>query len=111
MKNYLRPGGTIPTTAPTGGVSSGDPFLIGDVVGVAAVDAEQGADLEAHIEGVFTLPKASADVIGQGDVLYWDDAAGNFTTTATDNTKAGIAFRAAGNGATSMDVKLTPGVA
>jgi predicted RecA/RadA family phage recombinase len=113
MKNYLRQGATIPTVAPSGGVASGAPFLIGAIVGVAAVNADEGAELEAHIEGVFTLPKATADVIGQGETLYWDDTAGAFTTDddTGSNPKAGVAFRAAGNGATSMDVKLTPGVA
>jgi predicted RecA/RadA family phage recombinase len=113
MKNYLREGTTIPTVAPSGGVVSGAPFLIGAIVGVAAVDADEGADLEAHIEGVFTLPKASADVIGQGDTLYFDAAAGEFTTDddTGNNPKVAVAFRAAGGGATSIDVKLTPGVA
>ncbi|MCH2394320.1 DUF2190 family protein [Oceanibaculum sp.] len=108
MKNYIRTGNTMPIVAPLGGVETGQPVLVGDIVGVAAVAAQEGAATEVHIEGVFDLPKV-ADDIDQGALVYFDATAGNFTTDPADNAPAGIAFRAAVALDGTVQVKLTPG--
>ena len=45
-KNYLHEGWTIAVPAPTGGVHSGDPILVGGFFGVANYDAEQTLPVE-----------------------------------------------------------------
>jgi predicted RecA/RadA family phage recombinase len=45
-KNYLHEGWTITVPAPTGGVHSGDPILVGGFFGVANYDAEQTLPVE-----------------------------------------------------------------
>ena len=71
----------------------------------AAFDAAQNDEFEFHIEGVFELPVAAP--VTDGEIVYFDDAAGDFTTTETGNTKAGIVIK---GGATKANIKLTPGV-
>ena len=57
-KNYLHEGWTIAVPAPTGGVHSGDPILVGGFFGVANYDAEQTLPVEITLGGVWQLPKA-----------------------------------------------------
>ena len=45
-KNYLHEGWTIAVPAPTGGVHSGDPILVGGFFEVANYDAEQTLPVE-----------------------------------------------------------------
>jgi predicted RecA/RadA family phage recombinase len=45
-------------------------------------------------------------VVTQGAALYWDNTNSRLTTTASGNTYAGYAFAAAGNGVTTVNIKL-----
>ncbi|MGR9137147.1 DUF2190 family protein [Rhizobium leguminosarum] len=105
MKNYLQKGENLTLPAPYA-VSSGDGALIGSIFGVAAGDAESGADADLVTVGVFTLPKVSTDVMAVGDPVYWDDTAKLVTITATDNTKIGVSVTAAVNPSGTTDVRL-----
>lgn len=60
------------------------------------------------VEGMFKLPKASG-AIGQGAIVYWDATAGNITTTATSNKRAGKAAAAAASGDASVYVLINIG--
>jgi predicted RecA/RadA family phage recombinase len=107
MRNYVQPGGTITVTAPAN-VSSGDVVVVGALVGVAAFDASQNDQVEITTEGVFTLPKKSTDVVAAGNLLYWDAVNHYLTLTAGTGSKplAGAAVAAAGNGITTVNMKL-----
>jgi predicted RecA/RadA family phage recombinase len=105
MKNYVQPGETLTLIAPTGGVKSGDGFLVGAIFAVAAYDAAAGTDVEGSTIGVFDLPK-DASVIAQGQSVYWDNVAEKITTTATANTLVGKAVVAAGGSATTARVLI-----
>lgn len=110
--NYQQPGEVIPWTNGTGAaVESGQVVKVGHLLGVAAVDIPNTGVGSVYIEGVFVVPKVSAAVIAQGEFVVWDVSAGAFddslATPATgDVSKAAIAMEAAGNGATSLAVKL-----
>jgi predicted RecA/RadA family phage recombinase len=108
MKNFVQPGSTITVVAP-GAVSSGDLVVVGHLIGVAAYSAASGAELEIDTEGVFDLPKVVTDVVGAGDLLYWDSAAAKLTNGPGDDGKrlVGIATTAAGNGVASVRCRLT----
>jgi predicted RecA/RadA family phage recombinase len=56
MKNYLQEGDSVTVPAPAN-VSSGDGVLLGTLFGVAATDADSGANVTIKTTGVFTLPK------------------------------------------------------
>jgi predicted RecA/RadA family phage recombinase len=68
----------------------------------------------ANVENVFLLrghieyAKAAGEAWVGGQAVYWDASAGNFTTTSTDNTKAGFAMEAAASAATTGQINLEP---
>jgi len=105
MKNYVQKGENLTLPAPYA-VTSGDGALIGNIFGVAAGDAAEGAEVDLVTVGVFTLPKVSTDAIAVGAAVYWDDDAKLITTTATDNTKIGVSVATAVNPSGTTDVRL-----
>ena len=81
----------ITVTAPAA-VASGAGVLVGLLFGVAVHAAASGAQVAIMTEGVFRLPKASAVAINEGVRVFWDNAAGNVTTTAASNNCIGWAI-------------------
>lgn len=108
MRNFIQSGNVVTATAPTGGVDAGDGVLIQNLFGVAACDADEGDEVELAVVGVFELPKLSSDTIVFGQKVYWDSEADQ--VTETDNTSGnypiGTAVEAAGNGVTTVKVRL-----
>ncbi len=100
MKNFVRPGKSVPVTAPALGVASGQAFAIDTLVGFAGFTAAQGEPVEMHIEGVFRVPGLGATV---GAPVYFDAAAGAFALTDVGNIKCGVAVA-------PNEVRLTPGL-
>jgi len=96
MKNYLQDGDTLTIAAPAA-VASGDPVQIGSIFGVAMADAATGADVAIVREGIFTLPKVSAQAWAVGAKIYWDATNKVCTTAAPGNTLIGTATAAAAN--------------
>jgi predicted RecA/RadA family phage recombinase len=107
MKNYVMPGHNITALAPTGGVASGDPVLIGSLFGIASTDAAEGAEVELATVGVYDIGKAAV-AVSPGDVAYFDAVAGNVTTDADEgaNKRVGIFIAAAADSATTGRVRL-----
>ena len=96
-KNYLHEGWTIAVPAPTGGVHSGDPILVGGFFGVANYDAEQTLPVEITLGGVWQLPKAATVTLAVGAAVYFDATAGNVTSVSTRGNKLiGAATQSAG---------------
>lgn len=110
MKNFVQPGKALTFTAPAA-LSSGDAFLVGNYVAVAACDADSGATVEGHTEGVFSLPKVTGTAWTQGDALYWDNSGKKFTKVATSNTLCAIAAADAASADAVGNVHLMPGLA
>jgi len=112
-KNYIQAGEVIDFTAGAD-ISSGAVVVVGSLVGVAITDVANGAVGPASVEGVWELPKVSAAVIGAGETVNWDVSAGAFdvnqATPATgDLTDGCVAVEAAGNGDTTVKVKINVG--
>ena len=100
--------GQVLTLIALGTVTAGQVVTIGSVVGAALHDALIGEDLMVDTEGVYEFDKKDAtDVITQGLVVY-ATAAGKIDKEAADNVKAGYAVEAAGNGTTTVRVRLVP---
>jgi len=104
MKNYIQTGDTLTVTAPAA-LASGDVVHVGQLVGIAATDAESGADVSILTRGVFELPKAAALAISAGDLVYWATAAGEVTKTNTDEA-LGVAVSTELAAATTVRVKI-----
>lgn len=112
--NFVQAGKVIDWTNGTGAaVASGDVVKIGNLLGVAAVDIAADASGSVSLCGVFTVPKVAGAVIAQGETLTWDASAAAFDDNAAvaaagDITgAAAVAFEAAGNGVTELDVLFT----
>lgn len=102
---YVMSGDVIDYTAGSA-VSSGQVLLIGARVGVALNAIAAGATGAVAVEGVFTIAKLGTDVVAQGALLYWDNTNSRLTTTASGNTLAGYAAKAAGSGVTTVEINL-----
>jgi predicted RecA/RadA family phage recombinase len=98
MKNFLQPGDTLTLTAPSGGVVSGTPYLIGGLLVVALSTVAETLPFEGVRRGVFSFTKVGSQAWSEGDKVYWDNTNKYFTKTAADNTFAGYAVEAVGSG-------------
>lgn len=112
--NYVQRGDVVNFTT-AGAVTAGAVVKMLHTIGVALKSAAgSGEVIPVAIEGVFTVPKASAAVFVVGEKLIWDVSAGNFDDSAAtpatgDVTGAAIAMVAGANAETTCVVKLTPG--
>ncbi|UWQ17919.1 DUF2190 family protein [Jannaschia sp. M317] len=105
MKNYVQKGENLTLTAPYA-VTSGGGCKTGLIFGVAAGDAASGETADLVTVGVFDMPKVAANNFAEGAVVYWDDTAKVVTSTASGNTKIGVAVTAAANPSASVPVRL-----
>lgn len=105
MRNYVQPGESITVTA-TAATNSGDGVKISNLFGIASGDAAIGEKLVLTTRGVFDLPKPSTNTFDIGALAYWDDTAKLVTSTASGNTRIGLAVTAAGNPSGSVNVRL-----
>jgi predicted RecA/RadA family phage recombinase len=106
MKNNIQKGDVITVAAPAGGIASGDGLIVGNIFGVAAYSAAEDDSLELATTGVYKLPKATAAVLTVGARVAWDNTAKNINLPGTGRFPVGIATEAAGNGITSVAVRL-----
>lgn len=104
-KNFVQPGKTIViANAGNTEILSGSPVLVGKVVAVAITDIEAGQVGDGFAEGVFLLPKLSADAITTGEQVHIKD--GEVQLDATDADLAGVAWEDAAAGSTTVAVKI-----
>ena len=99
-------GVTLDYTASGSDISAGEVVVIGDVIGVAVADIDDGDEGALFVEGVFQITAEAGTAWSVGDQLYWDDANSEFTKTASTHNKAGIAAASKGSAATTGYVKL-----
>jgi predicted RecA/RadA family phage recombinase len=106
MNTYLQHGRVLDAIAPAGGVVAGVAYKIGSLFGVARETVAQGVPFAYERTGVWGgMPKA-AGAWTFGAILYWDDTAKAFTTTATNNMRVGYAAADAASGDTVGSVVL-----
>jgi predicted RecA/RadA family phage recombinase len=106
MKNFIQRGDMITVTAPTGGVTSGQGVVVGNLFGVAATTAAEDENVEIATVGVYELPKLASAVIAAGARVAWNDTAKQVVLPGTGMVPIGIATAAAGNGVTTVRVRL-----
>ena len=95
MKNQTGSGAIVTVAAPSGGVVSGSPVLIGSkLFGVPQTTAAQGTLFGLMRKGQFDM-KAEGSASGQawaaGDDIYWDNTAKQMTKTSSGNLLVGTA--------------------
>lgn len=105
-KNYIQVGNTLVLVAPTGGVISGQLYVIGSLPVVAEFSAAEGDLFEGTACGVYQFPKTAANTPAAGAKAYYDTTLHQVTTTATANTLIGVFTEAYANGTTVANVRL-----
>ena len=107
MRNFVQPGHAITAITPIGGVTSGDPVLIGNLFGIASTTQAAGEEVELSTMGVFDLPKAAVAVTA-GAIAYFDESEGKVTTDDDTgaNPRVGVFVAAAADSATIGRVRL-----
>ena len=114
--NFTQEGASLTWTNGSGAtVTAGSVVVIGQQIGIAATDIADGAAGTVYMEGVFTVPKVTTAVIAQGESVIWDASAEAFEDSAAtpatgDVSGCCIAWAGAGNGVTSVPVKLNTGI-
>lgn len=106
MKTYIQNGHVITVPTPSGGIASGEGLIVGHIFGIAVYSAAEGDPLELATTGVYKLPKASAAVLAVGARVAWDNTAKNINVPGAGRFPVGVAIEAAGNGITSVAVRL-----
>ena len=103
MKTFRSEGDVQTLTVPNGGVVSDGVYQVGQALAKATktiTEAERVAGettFEGKIRGVFSVTKAGSQAWAVGALVYWDDGAKNFTTSAAGNRLAGHALEATGS--------------
>ena len=106
MKNFIQPGKVITVAAPAD-VLSGAGVMIGSIFGVAAFDALSGVDVEISTEGVFEMPKLTANVMAVGNKVNWNNATKKFQLATSTLDGAATVVEAADGTVSVVKVKLT----
>lgn len=111
--NFKQPGDVVTLTAPYTR-TSGQGALVGSLFGVALADVTSAAEGEFATEGVFELPKTSAQAWTQGQKIYWDNSNKRCDNDPTVGMLIGVATTAADNPSSTGIVRLngsTPSMA
>ena len=103
MKNFVEKGSTINVVLGAD-AASGSIVTIGSVAGISAGAYLSGETAVLNLDGVYSVPKVSADVIAQGTKVYV--IAGQAGITASTNVFLGYAYESVGAGAGNIAVLL-----
>lgn len=106
MKVYIQNGHVIRATAPAGGISSDAGMIAGNIFGVACYSSAAGDPIELAVTGVYQLPKETSAILTLGAKVSWDNTTKQVTTPGMGYFPIGVAVEDAGNGATSVNVRL-----
>lgn len=104
--NFIQAGSALTIPAPAA-VASGDVVQAGSIIGITAGSAAAGQPVDVIVTGVFQLPKVAANNITLGAPVYWDATAKLATTTASGNTKIGVAVEAAAASTGTVKLRLS----
>lgn len=108
MKNAVQDGRYIDFAAPSGGVTAGLGYLIGNTFVIAATTAAQGEIFSGAVEGVYRLAKNGAGSVNfaVGANVSYDNTNKLCVAPATGAIPIGTAIATAANNATTVDVRL-----
>ena len=103
MRNFIQKGKALDLVAPTGGVLSGLPYLIGaSLVVIAANDALVGEKFVGERDGVYEVDTAGTFAVG---AAVYITSAHAVVSTASGNVLMGTAVSASADGKVKVLVK------
>lgn len=107
--NFKQDGEVLNLIAPSGGVVSGQGYMIGALFVVALTTAAHNAAFQGKATGVFTMVKlaaGSAKAFAAGEIVFWDNVNKRFDKTGAGLFPVGVATAAALTTADRCDVRL-----
>lgn len=107
MLNQVQKGDAVYVVAPSGGFTSGKPYLIGTTLfGVAGFTCLVGATGVLWTTGVFSLAKTSAQAWVVGDPIYWNTSTKLADNVSSTGLRIGVATATAANPSAVGEVRL-----
>ena len=106
MKNYVAPGEVVSLLAPSGGVTAGSGYKIGQIFGVATITGLVGETVPFLTEGIVSLPKVSNEPWAAGALIHFMPTSGLMTSVSTAGMLIGWAAGVTLNPSTTGLVKL-----
>lgn len=108
MRGYINSGDILEVVTPLAGFTSGQIVQVGELVGVSDGTYVEDDIAQIFLKGAIDVAKTAADVVAQGDLLYFNAGTGELTIddAAGVNVFAGWAFEAAAASETIVRVKL-----
>jgi predicted RecA/RadA family phage recombinase len=105
MLNYEQKGDVLTLVAPGGGVTSGSPVLIHDLLVVPMATVAATKKFSGAVVGVFEFAKATGQTFDAGDKMFWDNSAEKMTA---DSSKllVGVVVEAGASGDTKISGRL-----
>lgn len=107
--NYKQPGKILTLTAPYQR-NSGEAAQVGSIIGVALGTVANATEGEFATEGVWTLPKTSAQAWTVGQRIYWDNSNKRCDSDPTVGQLMGVATTVAANPSSTGTVRLNEAV-
>lgn len=94
---------TVPAPA---NVVSGGVVIVGQLPGVAVANALSGENVAVETQAVATIRKlnGASTSFAAGANVHWDATNANATVSVTSNARIGVAYRAAANADTLVQV-------
>lgn len=114
-RNLQQIGHVVPVVAPSGGVESGEAFLVQSTLCIAQTDAVAGAEVQVAIEGVYdSIPADDNTAFANLAPLFWNATDGALYNAADGGTGTGHPFVGICIGgkleaADTCSIKLLPG--
>jgi predicted RecA/RadA family phage recombinase len=102
---FVQPGEHLDYT-PSSAKSAGDVVLLTGLVGICPRDIAANEASAISITGVWEVDKTTSQAWAQGEALYWVAGTSKFSTSASGNTKAGYAAKAALSADTTGQIVL-----
>jgi predicted RecA/RadA family phage recombinase len=104
--NHNQPACVREFTAPTGGVTSGTPVLIGTFFVIPLVTVAATARFNGALDGEWTLPKTSSETWAEGEPVYFDTANTKLSNDSSLGIAIGVSTAVAGSSDTTASVRL-----
>jgi predicted RecA/RadA family phage recombinase len=96
---YLQPGDTLDLIAPTGGVTTGVPLLIGGFFVIPNTTAAQTLPFTGMVVGVHSYTKTASQAWSAGQAIFWNTSTSKFDSGPSTGPFVGVAVEAVAGGA------------
>lgn len=108
MKNFIQPGLSLDLIAPSGGVVSGAPVLLGNILAVPVATKAQTEIFAGQVDGVFSIAKLTSDNMTVGLKVNWNDSNKELQIATSTLDNVATVVEAAAGSTTVVKVKFTP---